>query len=259
MARRFAVSTLGMPGAPVVRAARLVAEHGCHGIELRTHTDEEVHIGLAAPRIAQLCGQIADEGLEVACIAGHAKVCAPGPDQPVIAELRVLIELAHRFGAPSVRVFPGGDAESRNRISAVLDDLRDSGIRLLIETHDSHPTGKAALSLVEPFAAPELVAVLWDVLHPWRHGEEPALTRALLGDYLGYVQIKDVGGVRDLTPVLPGMGAMPLTLCGALLRSWGGWVSLEWEKAWYPQIGAVDEPLRALRPCLGMFVPAVRD
>lgn len=259
MARRFAVSTLGMPGAPVVKAVRLAAAHGCHGIELRTHPDEEVHIGLSAPRIARLRAQIADEGLEVACIAGYAKVCAPGPDQPVITELRALIELAHRFGAPAVRVFPGGDAESWNRISAVLDDLRGSSVRLLIETHDSHPTGKAALSLVEPFAAPELVAVLWDVLHPWRHGEEPALTRALLGDYLGYVQIKDVGGVRDLTPVLPGMGAVPLTLCGALLRSWDGWVSLEWEKAWYPQIGAVGEPLRALRPWLDMFVPPVRD
>ena len=43
----------------------------------------------------------------------------------------------------------------------------------------------------------------------------------------------------------PGEGAVPLGECGELLRSWSGWVSLEWEKAWYPGIPPVDVPLRA--------------
>ena len=240
---RFAVSTLGMPGAPVREAARVAAEHGCHGLEIRAHPDEEVHIGLSGSRIDRVRGEIADQGLVVACLAGYAKVCAPGPDEPVIAELRALIDLAHRIGAPSVRVFPGGDRDPHDRIGAVLDDLRSAGVRLLVETHDFHPTGEAAVRLVEPFGEPDLVAVLWDVLHPWRHGEEPARTRKVLGEYLGYFQVKDAD--QTLTPVAPGEGSVPLAECGERLRGWSGWVSLEWEKAWYPEIAPVDGPLDA--------------
>jgi sugar phosphate isomerase/epimerase len=245
MVWQFAVSTLGMPGVPVSEAVRVAADHDCHGLEVRVHPDEEVHIGLTGRRVDQVRTQVADGGLVVACLAGYARVCAPGPDEPVVDELRALIDLAHRLGAPAVRVFPGGDRDPHDRIAAVLDDLRDSGVRLLVETHDSHPTGEAAVSLVEPFAAPDLVAVLWDALHPWRHGEAPARTRAVLGEYLGYFQLKDVASVDDLTPLSPGEGTVPLVECGELLRPWTGWVSLEWEKAWYPRIGSVAAPLRA--------------
>lgn len=241
---RLAVSTLGMPGLPVRESARIAAEHGCHGLELRVHPDEEVHIGLAAGKISRVRSSIDDAGLEVASLAGYAKVCGADPDEQVIAELRALIDLAHRLGAPAVRAFPGGDADSRPRIGAVLDDLRASGVQLLIETHDSHPTGEQAVRLVESFGEPDLVAVLWDALHPWRHGEEPSRTHAVLGPFLGFFQLKDVAGAHDLTPVVPGAGALPLAECGELLRGWPGWVSLEWEKAWYP-VGPVDAPLHA--------------
>ena len=88
MSRRFAVSTLGMPGVSVAEAVKTAAEHGCHGLEIRAHEDEAVHIGLTERESVQVRSRIADAGLEVACLAGYAKVCAPGPDEPVIAELR---------------------------------------------------------------------------------------------------------------------------------------------------------------------------
>jgi len=261
MSWRFAVSTLGMPGVPVKQAAQVAAEYGCHGLEVRVHPDEEVHLGLTGTEADRARGQIADAGLVVACLAGYPKVCAPGSDEPVVAELGALIELAHRLGAPAVRVFPGGgdraegDGAAHDRIGAVLDDLRDAGVQLLVETHDSHPTGEAALRLVEPFAAPKQVAVLWDALHPWRHGEAPARTRAVLGEYLGYFQIKDAEGPHDRTPLPPGEGGVPLAECGELLRSWSGWVSLEWEKAWYPGIDPVTVPLRAAAAWFAQWAP----
>jgi sugar phosphate isomerase/epimerase len=243
--RRFAVSTLGMPGVPVAVAAEVAATHGCHGLELRAHPDEVVHTGLSERKTAQVRALIEAVGLEVACVAGYAKVCAPGPDEPVIAEIRELIDLAHGLGAPSIRVFPGGDGRAYDRIAAVLDDLAAAGVRLLVETHDSHPTGEAAVSLVEPFGDPGRVAVLWDALHPWRSGESPAETRAVLGEYLGYFQVKDAVSAEDTTPVPPGEGAVPLGECAAALRGWDGWISLEWEKAWYPDIAPIAVPLHA--------------
>ncbi|KOX13125.1 sugar phosphate isomerase/epimerase [Nocardiopsis sp. NRRL B-16309] len=293
MSWKFAVSTLGMPGVPLERAVRTAVAHGCDGIEVRAHPDDEVRPGLSEPRARAARARIEDAGLEVSCLAGYAKVCAPGPDGPVVAELRSLIELAARIGAPSLRVFPGGreeqegpderdgregrdgpdardgegergdqhrrgggdepeeragrDGPALERIGAVLPDLRAHGVRLLVETHDSHPTGAAALRLAEPFGDPGLVAVLWDALHPWRSGEEPAHTHAVLGDHLGYFQVKDAVPAADgrWTPVPPGEGAVPIDACGPLLRPWSGWVSLEWELAWHPRIGPVDAPLRA--------------
>ncbi|MGW4061462.1 sugar phosphate isomerase/epimerase family protein [Amycolatopsis sp. NPDC004747] len=245
MAWQFAVSTLGMPGLPVRESARIARAHHCAGLELRVHPDEEVHPGLSGPATDAVRRLLDGEGLAISCLAGYAKVAADGADQPVVDELKALIALAHRIGATDVRVFPGGGGDARPRIAAVLGDLRDSGVRLLVETHDSHPTGAAAVSLVEGFGTPELVAVLWDAVHPWRAGEAPAVTRDVLGPYLGYFQVKDVKSRETPTPVPPGEGAVPLDDCGELLRSWSGWVSLEWEKAWYPGLAPVDVPLRA--------------
>ncbi|MEU0530266.1 sugar phosphate isomerase/epimerase family protein [Amycolatopsis tolypomycina] len=255
MGWRFAVSTLGMPGIPVREAARTALAHGCAGLELRVHPDEDVHLGLSGPATDGIRSLLDGEGLAVACLAGYAKVAAAGDDRPVVDELKALIDLAHRIGAPSVRVFPGGDGDARPRIGAVLDDLRAAGVRLLVETHDSHPTGAAALGLVAGFGEPGLAAVLWDAVHPWRAGEEPAVTREVLGPYLGYFQVKDAVSRQDPTPRPPGEGAVPLADCGELLRSWSGWVSLEWEKAWYLGIPTVDVPLRAAAAWFGRYAP----
>ncbi|MFI9814946.1 sugar phosphate isomerase/epimerase family protein [Saccharothrix variisporea] len=236
----MALSTLGTPDLSLAEAARLAAGAGCAGLEIRVHG--EVHVGMDHRAARQA---LARAGVEAACLAGYAKVCAPGEDEPVVEELRALIGLASRLGAPGVRVFPGGDAPAGPRIAAVLPELRAAGVRLLVETHDTHPTGAAAVRLVESFEEPDRVAVLWDALHPWRHGESPAQTRAALGPYLAYFQVKDAVGVTDTTPVPPGEGAVPLDECAAALGDWTGWVSLEWERPWYPGLGPVDAALRA--------------
>ncbi|MFC7343547.1 sugar phosphate isomerase/epimerase family protein [Saccharopolyspora griseoalba] len=246
MSWKLAFSTLGMPGAPLREAVSVATAHGCHGLELRAHPDEEVRLGID-PGPARR--RVEDDGLQVACLAGYAKICHPGPDRPVVDELRSLIELAAGLGTPSIRVFPGGrpaeDGPAVERIGAVVEDLRASGVRLLLETHDSHPTGELARRVVEPFADPGVVAVLWDALHPWRHGEPPERTRAELAEFLGHFQIKDAAGPADTTPLPPGEGGVPLTECARLLQTWSGWVSLEWEKAWYPGIPRVEAALPA--------------
>jgi sugar phosphate isomerase/epimerase len=252
MGWRFAVSTLGLPGVPLAQAVRTAAAHDCEGIEIRAHPDEEVHCGMASAAVASARAVVADAGLEIACLAGYAKVCAPGADGPVIADLRALISLAYELGAPAVRVFPGGNGDPQPRIAAVLGELRDADVRLLVETHDSHPTGEAVRGIVEPFGQPDVVAALWDAVHPWRAGESPTRTREVLGEYLGYFQVKDAGAA-DPAPLLPGAGEVPLGECGEVLRAWSGWVSLEWEKAWYPEIPPVEVALEAAQRWLRRF------
>jgi len=267
---RFAVSTLGMPGRPLHESAVLAAGNGCHGLEIRTHPDEQVNLSAPPARLRALQRVVADAGLEIPCLAGYVRVCADVPDADVGSELSRLVAAAHEMGAEAIRVFPGGEpadtARGCGRIEAALPELEAAGVRLLVETHDSHPSVRAAAGLVAPLGRPDLAGLLWDAVHPWMAGEPPAASRKLAGEYLAYFQIKDLhrspaGGGRPV-PAVPGDGDLPLDEFAAALAGWdeerkrqNTWVSLEWELAWHPGIGPVDRALAAARDWYSRLVP----
>lgn len=251
MTWRLSVSTLGMPGRPVVEAVRTALDHGCDGVELRVHPDEEVALGMGDAAAKEAARHVTDAGLQISCLAGYVRICGgtDGDDESVVEELRALIRLAEVMGAPAVRVFPGGTHSGRDaarrRIAAVLEDLEATGVRLLVETHDSHPTAEDVLELLGPYADDARVGVIWDVLHPYINGEDPAETARLLGDRVQYVQVKDASMAQDWKPAVIGEGDLPLEDIGGLLAGGSGWISLEWERAWYPDIPEVVVPLAA--------------
>jgi sugar phosphate isomerase/epimerase len=193
--------------------------------------------------------------LEISALAGYVRIAAAGPDEPVVRALREDLLLAADLGAPGVRVFPGGeDVEAgARRLRAVAGLCAESGVRVLVETHDAMPTGAAVRRLLDAAGVPEAAGALWDVLHPWRHGEEPAQTLEALGEHLAYVQVKDAISATDTTPVPMWEGGVPLDECGDLLRGFGGWVSLEWERTWYPQVAPVEEILPGAREWVARF------
>ncbi|MFI7440165.1 sugar phosphate isomerase/epimerase family protein [Nonomuraea indica] len=244
---KLAVSTLGMPGEGLGAAIEVATEHGCQGLELRLHPDTGVHAGLGPGERRSVRERVADAGLEIAALAGYAGVCEPGPDEPVVEHILADLALAADLGAPGVRVFPRGEdpAVGARRLRAVSAAARDLGVRVLVETHDAMATGASVARLLDEAACPETTGVIWDLLHPWRHGEQPADTLGALGPWLAYVQVKDAVSAEDSTPVPMGTGAVPLEESGVLLRASGfdGWVSLEWERTWYPRVAPVGEIL----------------
>ncbi|MFG3436278.1 sugar phosphate isomerase/epimerase family protein [Nonomuraea sp. NPDC047897] len=244
---KLAVSTLGMPGEGLDRAIEVAARHGCQGLELRLHPDTGVHAGLGPGERRSVRERLAAAGLAAAALAGYAGVCEPGADEPVVERLLADLALAADLGAPGVRVFPRGadPAVGARRLKAVSGAARDLGVRVLVETHDAMATGASVARLLDEAACPETTGAIWDLLHPWRHGEQPAETLRALGPWLAYVQVKDAVSAEDCTPVPMGAGAVPLEESGELLRGSGfdGWVSLEWERTWYPQVAPVEEIL----------------
>ncbi|WP_061291978.1 sugar phosphate isomerase/epimerase family protein [Herbidospora cretacea] len=228
---RFAISTLGLPGASLSEAVEVAVRHHVDGLELRLHEDMPLD---RDPREA---------GLEVVAVCGYVRIAEPGPDDAVVAALREQLALADRFGALGVRVFPGGrDVEAAlRRLEAVAGETR---ARVLVETHDHMPTGAAVGALLDRFARPDAAGAIWDVLHPWRNGEDPAATFEALRGHLAYVQIKDAAGT---TPRPMGLGEVPLDVVAGLLRGYPGWVSLEWEKAWHPDVEPLEEVIPGAR------------
>ncbi|MEV7520166.1 sugar phosphate isomerase/epimerase [Streptomyces sp. NPDC091371] len=248
---KYAFSTLGLPGTPLDRAAALAASHGFHGLELRAHPEEPLHPGTPAAERAAGLRTLGAAGITALGIAGYAQVAAPGEDEPVLAELRGLVGLAADLEAPYVRVFPGGgdqpeaaaDARAVRRLRAAAPFAERHGVRILLETHDSHRTAAAAARVLDAVARPGAGA-LWDVLHTWLGGESPAESLRTLGPHLGYVQVKDVASPRELTPLGLGAGTLPLAEAVRAAPP-DGWLCWEYEKRWYP--AAAELPAQLTR------------
>ncbi|MFI6606668.1 sugar phosphate isomerase/epimerase family protein [Streptomyces sp. NPDC050507] len=243
---KLAFSTLGVPGLPMAEVIRLAAEHGYQGVELRAHPEEPVHPGLPKAERAAVADEFKRGGVQILTVAGYVRVAAEGDDQPVLDELAGLIELARDLGASNVRVFPGGgdqehdaaDATAARRLAAAAPYAADLGVRILLETHDSHRAGVDVARVVGTVGHGSIGA-LWDVMHTWLAGEEPVASHAVLAPHLGYVQVKDIASAEDTTPVALGAGVLPLRACLDTLDA-DSWVCWEYEKRWHP--GAAELP-----------------
>ncbi|MBM9510438.1 sugar phosphate isomerase/epimerase family protein [Actinacidiphila acididurans] len=249
---RLAFSTLGVPALPVDQVVRLATEHGYHGVELRASSEEPVHPGLTADERREVVDLFGRAGIEILTVASYAKVAAAGDDSPVLEEIGAALRLAADLGAAHVRVFPGGgdsptaqaDAMAARRLAAVAPLAEDLGVRVLLETHDSHRSG-ADVARVLGLVGHKSVGALWDVMHTWLAGEQPSVTHPVLAPYLGYVQVKDIASATDATPLPLGAGVLPLAETVEVLSraDWDGWLCWEYEKRWYPQVPDLPELL----------------
>ncbi|MBC2863639.1 sugar phosphate isomerase/epimerase family protein [Streptomyces mexicanus] len=263
---KLAFSTLGVPGLPVPEVVALATAHGYHGVELRAHPEEPVHPGTSPAERAEAAALFRAAGVEVLGVAGYARVAAPGEDAPVLEEIRGLLRLAHDLNAPYVRVFPGADparpreesdATAARRLGAAAEDAAALGVRILLETHDSHRTGADAIRVLGPVGHKH-VGALWDVMHTWLGGEQPAQTYAALAPHLGYVQVKDIASAEDTTPLPLGAGVLPLAECVEVLsrQDWDGWLCWEYEKRWYEAAAPLPDLLGAGREHLAGLLNA---
>jgi sugar phosphate isomerase/epimerase len=230
----LAFSTLGVPGMPLPEVARLAVDTGYQGIELRCAPGEPV---AELPPWA-VRATLADHGVVPLALAGYVKIAAPGPDGPVLDEIARQVDLAAAIGAPSIRLFPGGtagnDARAVARLAEAGPRAAANGVHLLVETHDSHPRGTDVARLLR---GPGVGAV-WDLMHTWLAGESPAESAQALRPWPGYVQVKDIAGPADRTPVPLGRGVLPLADCLAQLAR-DTWVSWEYEWLWHQHAPAL--------------------
>jgi len=201
---------------------------------------------------------------------------------------KLYIDLAARLGARFVRVFgdvlpaenePAARHEVVRNIAGGLDalgqyaEMHGGAVDVLIETHGDFTDSRLMLELLV-HVRNSCVGVLWDTHHPWRfHGEPVAETYQRLKPWIRHTHWKDSimpepgelsaaaaqaearaksinRGHRTANYVPFGTGEFPAgeTLRLLLAGGYAGWFSLEWEKAWHPDL---DEPEVALPPFPG--------
>jgi sugar phosphate isomerase/epimerase len=162
-----------------------------------------------------------------------------------ISDGKRMIDLAVELSAPYLRVF-GGDvpegesfascqARAADKLARLGQHGEGKGVRVLLETHDAFSTGAAVAALLDAAGNSNLGAI-WDVHHPHAQAEPLEKTVTCIGGLTYHVHVKD--GRGDGTLTLLGEGDLPLRDQLAALRDMGydGYLSLEWEKAWHPEI-----------------------
>jgi sugar phosphate isomerase/epimerase len=252
---RLAFSTLAFPGTTLARAASLGSEYGYQGIELRLIDGELIDPSMPASARATVRQTVAAVGLPIVAVDSSIKLTGddPGP------ELSRFLELASDWECPLVRVFGGGlsdDAQLRRAqlagaaraLEASVPLAERAGVAIGVETHDAFSSAAVVAELLAMVDSPWVGAV-WDSHHPHRLGERPGDVYDLLGRRLLLAQVKDArrapGSPDAWQLTLLGQGEVPVREMLQLLDGGGyqGWISVEWEKHWHPEI---EDPELAL-------------
>lgn len=261
---RLAFTTLACPSWSVEQVAENARAYGYEGVELRLLDGEVIDPGLAVSERNRVRTVFRDAGLPIIAVDSSIRV-ASGQDG-VDEDLRRFVELASEWESPLLRVFGGapdglaGD-EALARAAGVLEKAApraaELGVKIVLETHDSFASAAYVAGVLSQAPNPA-VGVLWDTHHPYRMGETPEQVWDLVGPRVWHVHVKDArrraDGGWDL--VLLGEGEVPVAGAIEVLRRQGykGWLSVEWEKKWHPEIPepevALPQHLELLRQWL---------
>jgi sugar phosphate isomerase/epimerase len=253
---RLAFSTLACPGWSLERVVEAAGQYGYDGVELRLIDGETIAPDIDAAERRRVRSLLHGAGLPVVAVDSSIRLAGADPDRAV-ADLRAFLDLAAEWESPLVRVFggelPAGQAPDAaldamaRPLAAVAPDAERRGIAIGIETHDAFSSARPVAALLSRVESPA-VGALWDVLHTCRMGETPDEVADLLGERLLHVHVKDGRGETGAVSwelTLLGEGDVPMAGILGALRAHGyrGWLTVEWEKKWHPEIAEPDVAL----------------
>ncbi|NLJ24428.1 MAG: TIM barrel protein [Firmicutes bacterium] len=249
---KICFSTLGCPEWTWDRIVDEARQLGYDGIEIRG-IEGEMHLPKARPfrqgNRSTTMAQLEDAQLEISCLGTSASFHDADKWQTNLDMAMEHIDLAAELQVPFVRVFgdkipePANKDEVISQIVIALQHLgqyaRGSGVRVVIETHGDFSRSSDLKLILDEVSMPE-IGVLWDMHHPYRfYNEIPKETMNIIGNRVYHTHIKD-SQMKDGTMhyCLVGEGDLPIQDCLSLLVNIGykGWVSLEWEKKWHPEL-----------------------
>ena len=268
---KYAFSTLACPAWSIEQVVEAATTLGYDGVELRLLDGAVIDPGADRAKVEQAVARCRAEGVEVcaldsSCTFNHAD---PGAREREVSDLLRWIDLAEDLQVPLVRVF-GGHARPglapeppevvndwvAEALSRAAPTAEQAGVTVVLETHDAFSSARRVAAVLDRVDSPR-VAALWDSHHPYRVGETPQDVIEALGARIAHVHVKDA---RRTTPngsdwqlVLLGDGEVPVREQVQALQRQGysGYVSVEWEKKWHPEIAepeiALPQHIRWLR------------
>jgi len=244
---RIAYSNLAAPAWPLERAVEAVREYGFDGLELRLLDGEPIDVlELPASRRRTVAAALSETTL--VCLDTSIELAGP-----LDRALPAALELAREWGAGTIRVF-GGEVADLDDVARRLEPLLADDVVVALETHDAFASAARVAELLRRIESSSFAAI-WDLHHPTRVGETPAGVAQALGGRIRLVHVKDARRHGDDWQLVPlGDGEVPVRDCLAALTDFDGWLTVEWEKRWHPELAepelALPRELAALRPLL---------
>lgn len=255
---KFAFSTVSCPAwdfATIVARAR---EYGYGGVEIRGFLNETVATtaDLFARDPEELRGVFDAARVEIACLASSIsmeqsqawRVWRRSPNLQAAASLRTYIDLAGRLGCPLVKIFDSQVRAGQSRDTAgvalgdwllpLADYAADRDVVIVIENALSFRASKEMWSILDRLQHPS-IACCWDVFNAALIGESPYFSVPVLNSKIAYTQVKDATfGQLGATYCKLGDGDVLVEKFITRLKGIGyaGYVTVEWEKAWLPNI-----------------------
>ncbi|HEX2036859.1 MAG TPA: sugar phosphate isomerase/epimerase family protein [Chloroflexota bacterium] len=253
---KFAFSTLGCPQWSMQQVAEAATSLGYQGVELRLVDGEVIPPDLPAADRRRVKDVLKGAGVEIACVDTSARFSSADREERRKHEedVRAYLNLANEWESPLVRIFGGnlapgvteeqGIAYVAESLNTLAPAAERAGVTIALETHDAFSAGRVVAAVMERVPSSH-VAVVWDTHHPYRTGESAAQTWDYIGKRVVHTHVKDAR--RDPTKrtgwqlVLLGQGEVPVreALATWVKNGYDGYVCVEWEKKWHPEI---EEP-----------------
>lgn len=220
---KLGYSTWGMPTLPIDQAVAHIAALGFDGIEIAVGAEWTTNIEtLDAAERRRIHTLLADRGLALSAIAGHASLLAHDPEAHAanVARLKAAIDLALDWagdsGPPCVNTLSGGrtaDWEAQyalfaERLAEIVRYAETQGVILAMEPHVDGlvDTPDRMLTILELVDSPHL-RVNFDISHFDILGIPTAESVAALVPYAVHTHVKDQRGrYPDYDFLIPGEG-----------------------------------------------------
>jgi len=270
----FAFSTLACPGWDALTVVERAAAYGYGGIEWRGGPRGTVRLAWPARRRDEVRAAMAAAGLRSVAVTAYPNLISGDATvrQRSIVDLVDHLELARDLGAPTVRAFVGVRDDDATRdtlrgracdgLATALGRAAGLGVGIAIEPHDDHVRAADVRPILDALPDPRL-GVVWDIANAWAAGDRPATGLAAFAGRIAWVQVKDGTGAGASWRLCPlGAGEVPIAAALrdlAVAAARGGWplppISVEWERAWHPELDPPEVALPAALAWLRATVP----
>ncbi len=262
---RTAFSTVACPKSTLGGVARMAAELGFDGVDLRTFGYDSRQfvcdpLMTSARKVADTFG---DLGVDLCCLSTSISLHHPirphvvgrtflFDQERVTRQATRLVDYASIVGAPYVRVFgfevPEGETRAASvklismRLATIADHARHRGVTLLLENGGSFRTAESLRELIDRVDSP-LLGACYNNAVGLAAGDDYAQAIRTLGRHLKIARLKDFGehGAVEL-----GSGqsdAEGFVHALANYEFFDGWLSYEWDAAWDESLAPADEVL----------------
>lgn len=194
---------------------------------------------------------LADAGISLCDLGTSCSFHSAAKREEMIKTAKDNVIVAERMGFSYIRVFGNNLTEDKDAcfervgtaLAEVADFAKEHGITVLLEIHGDYNSIENVAPVLSIVGDREGFGIIWDVAHSDKvYGENWEDFYELIRPYIKHVHFKD-HNETGLTGI--GEGKIPLIPIAKRLVADGydGYVSLEWEKKWHPEIGEIEPAL----------------